>query len=405
MRYLFFDLEYATSNPVKRICEFGYVLTDEKFHILEDNNFIINPNINRDEWDWFVLDEILTKSVDEYERGRTFDKYYDKIADLINGVDYIFGHTINGDVEALNCELKRYKFPPLNFSFYDIKEIYKKYSAEKKNVSVENILKRLDIKGDKNSHDAGVDAYNTMLEFKKMINNLNVSVDELIKLCPESEDYTEDFIISSIEISRLEREEINKKSLTDTNDNSMSRSGYKSKIFGCFIRTVSPNVDEEKTLEGLTFCISYYYEKNHFKQMLNIIQILCNKGATYTTNPMFCNIFVTYDLPDEILKKYDRHRLERVKRAISYGKDIKFISFNEFLEKINLSEEELDNLPMIPIELLEKNYLSEKDYKEKRFKKNSNDIEKDLYHVSLGDLFKDKFEDIANELEDQESKQ
>ncbi len=133
--------------------------------------------------------------------------------------------------------------------------------------------------------------------------------------------------------------------------------------------------------------------------MLNIIQILCNKGATYTRNVMFCNIFVTYDLPDEIVKKYDRHRLERVKRAISYGKDIKFISFNEFLEKINLSEEELDNLPMIPIELLEKNYLSEKDYKEKRFKKNSNDIEKDLYHVSLGDLFKDKFEDIANELE------
>ena len=43
MKYLFFDLEYATSKGGNiKICEFGYVVTDENFQILDRDNFIIN---------------------------------------------------------------------------------------------------------------------------------------------------------------------------------------------------------------------------------------------------------------------------------------------------------------------------------------------------------------------------
>lgn len=52
MKYLFFDLEEATSkNNSLRICEFGYTMIDENFNILEKDNLIINPNINKDEWE------------------------------------------------------------------------------------------------------------------------------------------------------------------------------------------------------------------------------------------------------------------------------------------------------------------------------------------------------------------
>ena len=41
MRYLFFDIECADGNF--KICEFGYVITDESFNILTKKNILINP--------------------------------------------------------------------------------------------------------------------------------------------------------------------------------------------------------------------------------------------------------------------------------------------------------------------------------------------------------------------------
>ena len=40
MRYLFFDIECCNG---RNICEFGYVITDDKFNILEKKDFTINP--------------------------------------------------------------------------------------------------------------------------------------------------------------------------------------------------------------------------------------------------------------------------------------------------------------------------------------------------------------------------
>ena len=44
MKYLFFDLEFASSKGDREhICEFGFVVTNEQFDILDRGNFIINP--------------------------------------------------------------------------------------------------------------------------------------------------------------------------------------------------------------------------------------------------------------------------------------------------------------------------------------------------------------------------
>ena len=41
---LFFDLECANCyNHVAKICEFGYVLTDDKLNIIAKENLIVNP--------------------------------------------------------------------------------------------------------------------------------------------------------------------------------------------------------------------------------------------------------------------------------------------------------------------------------------------------------------------------
>ena len=53
MKYLFFYLEFATQEHSKsKICEFGYVITNEKFEVLERGNFIFNLNIRDSEWNF-----------------------------------------------------------------------------------------------------------------------------------------------------------------------------------------------------------------------------------------------------------------------------------------------------------------------------------------------------------------
>ena len=91
MKYLFLDLEMAHSKNDGKICEFGYVLTNEKFEILKEENLIINPNIERKSWDWFALKKIMKKTSAYYESGKTFDKYYPRIKTLIEEADFIYG--------------------------------------------------------------------------------------------------------------------------------------------------------------------------------------------------------------------------------------------------------------------------------------------------------------------------
>ena len=110
MKYLFFDLEYATSKGgVCKICEFGYVVTNEHFEILKKGNFIIDPYINRCDWDWRVVKKILTRKVSVYEKQPRFDEYYSDIKDLINSADYVLGHSLDGDAKALNDDCQRYE--------------------------------------------------------------------------------------------------------------------------------------------------------------------------------------------------------------------------------------------------------------------------------------------------------
>lgn len=203
MKYLFFDCEFANCfNGKEKICEFGYVMVDEDFNILCKDNIIINPNIKDNEWDWYALKKILTRKRKEYKNRPLFPDYHDRIISLIQNADFILGHTIDGDVHALNCELQRYDFPCVDFEFYDVKEMYKSYSNSGKTTSVENILVELGIKGDNNKHDAEADAFNTMLELKTILEKTDLNLEEMIKICPGAKDKTENFVIKSKEKSK-----------------------------------------------------------------------------------------------------------------------------------------------------------------------------------------------------------
>ena len=406
MKYLFFDLEYAASKGGNiKICEFGYVVTDENFQILDRNNFIINPNIMRYEWDWHVVRTILTRRISEYEGNPEFDYYYDEIVKLIEEADYVFGHSINGDAKALNCDCQRYGLPSIDFKFYDVKEFYKQYNSSKNDTSVINILNDLEIEGEDGEHDAEVDAVNTMYEFKAMLQRLEMSAVELIDICPSVVDYNENFVVQSLEIARMIKEESIEKLLTGETSNLMKRNSKQSRTFLQFLDNVLPITDEEKTLEGLKFSITINYEELHYKQMLNIVQILCNKGASYVMKASLCDIFVTYKVLNEDGTERTCSKSKYVNKAIEDGANIKVISFDKFVEMLGLTEAELDELPMVSFDCLYREDAIIKDPKAKKHFSRKNTVSEPVTvpnetKTTLGDLFGDLFAKLKENLEE-----
>lgn len=371
MRYLFFDLEYASQKHGKsKICEFGYVITNERFEIINRNNLIINPAIQNNEWDYWALKNVLTRTKEEYLSNPTFPHYYDRIRYLLLSADYVIGHTLNCDAKALNDDCKRYVKPSLDYVFYDVKKIYKDYSNTDNDTSVENILKQLDVKGEDTIHDAESDAYNTMLGLKSMLDSLNVTFEDMIKLCPKSKDETNNYIVKSIDESKNKSEREFNERLQGDGTNTIKKYGINRKRFLQFLDNVKPNKKGMGKFKNKKISISINYEEHHFRQMLNIIQMIVNEGGCFVLKALESNIFVKYDILLEDGTNKADSRYNYVLQANNNGANIEIISFTDFLKQLEITEEQLDALEPINFDFLFEEGAIIKDKREKRIIEN-----------------------------------
>ena len=332
MRYLFFDQEFATSKGGNvKICEFGYVITDENFNVIKRDNLIIDPYILREEWDWRVVRKILHRKVKEYESKPRFNEYYYEIKDLIESADYVFGHSLNNDVKALNCECKRYNLPSIDFEFYDVKYIYRELSGTKKEKSLEALLEEFKVEGEDALHDAECDAYDTMLVLKKIVEDFNTSVKELIDVCPTSYDVNKNYECKSLKEAQIRREEKIKElsELEFIGDNTMFHSSMNRIKYVCFLDNIIPNPICEKIFEGKKISISYNYEQGHYKECLNLAQMVADRGGTIKLKASESDIVVNYDLFDEDGNKQRDTKVEYAQEAINNGAHISIISLDE----------------------------------------------------------------------------
>lgn len=358
MKYLFFDCEFAScKGGAKKICEFGYVIVDETFKVLYKGNFIINPNIDNSEWDSWALKNILTRKKEVYENKFTFPVFYDRIVAILKYANYILGHTISADVHALNCEFKRYNLASVDFTFYDIKEMYKAYNATKKSVSVEKMLEELGIHGESNLHDAESDAYNTMLELKAILEKLEMKVEDLIELCPGARDKTVNGSLESKEKAlekRIERRErlLDGDYSDGSNDMLSLRRKSNKKTFLQFLDNVQVTEKGSNKLKDKKISISINYECQHFKEMMNLVQIIKNEGGEYVLKGSESDIFVYYHSLRKDGTPRNCNREKYVDLAISEGKLIQKISLDEFLSLLGLTNKQLESMPLPSVECL-----------------------------------------------------
>lgn len=185
MKYLFFDIECANCfNGSSKICEFGYVIADDGFNVIEKKEILVNPCSS---FDSYAIKNILHFKKSDYRSAPDFRSYYEEIRSLLlsEGV-LVFGHAVANDARFLKDECKRYKLDYIDFTFVDVGIIYKKLFELKEIASLKKMCEELGISDTENLHNALFDAERTMLVIKAICEKTNRSVADLIKKCPEA---------------------------------------------------------------------------------------------------------------------------------------------------------------------------------------------------------------------------
>ena len=371
MKYLIFDIECCDG---KHICEFGYVLIDEDFNVLERDCITINPEHK------FKLagrekesDISLAFSEEVYYNSPKFDFYYDRIKGILTAPDcQIVGFSLSNDISFLETAYELYGKDPINFTYCDFQKLYQGYTKSKNRTSVEGFVAELhisDIKLHKSDDDswAVVRALHIICEKEKL--TLSETLEMLKK---RNNDYC------------AERAKEYKRSLIEK-INSGDLNAQK-KFVRNFIRGLP--LSEEKQ-ENVFFCkrvcISSHFQKNRFNEFLAIIRQLYLYGATYNGKASECDIFIKYQDGDE-----EEVRFASVKRAEkTEKKTIQVLSLDEALQFLNLASEDLNKV----------DYINETPYNERRERRSKGQGQTNYSTgettMTLGDLFKAQGIDLS----------
>lgn len=146
--------------------------------------------------------------------------------------------------------------------------------------------------------------------------------------------------------------------------------------------------------------------------MLNLTQLIVNEGGQIILKASLSDIFVKYDVRMEDGTLRTDSKLNYVNDANDNGANIEIIDFNELLDRLSITEEELDAMPMISFDFLFEEGAIIKDKKDKSFierKKNKSRKDNIVYSnktsgTTLGELFGDLFSKLSKEVNEEENK-
>lgn len=342
MRYLFFDIECCNG---RNICEFGYVITNELFDVLDKQNFTINPEArfnlagrsNQRNLKLFYPEQ-------KYRNSPKFNVFYERIRNLLTHEDQIIvGHSIVNDAGFLRTAWKRYKYEPINFKFYDSQKMFGEYFNIHRLIALEEAGKKFNTPKPKYMHKSDEDSLATMQLVQGMCQSLDVSLPDLIELCVTCSGKIEN---NEISFDNNARKAARLLTAVNTDKTNMIRKSNYS-LFFQFLDGVTPQGEIIKSkLNGKSICISINYESYHFREMLALIQLIVNHGGTYKLKASQNDYFVTCDIKNQDGIEKFCTRLKYVNESISQGKTITIITFEELLKLLNVEEKNLLQFPL-----------------------------------------------------------
>ena len=314
MRYLFFDIECADGN--KAICEFGYVLCDEQFRIIQHKNVLINPECE------FNLtgrkgqeDLVLSYPEEEYLKHNPFDDAYDNIKFLMTQKDLlIFGHSVENDIRYIIKDCNRYKLDKFDYVAYDVQKMLPVFSKKNKQyTALDNAVMDIvpeDIRRSLIDHRASDDAYKTMLVFKTMVIDLEFKAQDLIDSCPNCG-------TTAFEYWKRFKEHKKDKNKRPVNKRKRDEGQV---LWGELYHKHEPLLEDTNSI-GKFVTVSGEMKENH-EELKNLIRLIEENG------------FVAYDRINgsDFLVVFDEKNKEQLVNGLKYPYAGQIITYQEFVD-------------------------------------------------------------------------
>ena len=375
MKYVFYDAE-SVDKEHKCSFTFGYLVTDEKFNvIIPKEDIVFNPEIEQENYDWWAYRHILNDSYSErdFVNKKPFPHFYKKIKSLFNDEDILcVGFEVNEDVKYLLGNCDKYGLEPINFRYIDLRDVISLLTGEKaSSLALEYV--RYYHKPYNGIHKSDNDAEMTMLILKELLRlkkkSLSKILDENKGLIGNSEGFVYGFDGNKFDLKNPREPnyemigKIKVKKMKEGQENYIIRGTINSLLFARFIDFAEKTEDLEQKLEGKKISISLNYELYNFQNMLKIVQRIKNLGGEYVKKGSFADIFVKQDAPvkdknGELIPclKYN-YVLEAIEKE---GKNIEILEFDEFLNLVDLTKEQLDKMSNIDVDYLKDEKYSNK---------------------------------------------
>lgn len=204
MKFLFFDIECSNCfGGIGKMCEFGYVLTDDKFNILKMNDIPMSPGKSRD--CRFHLqgrkkkDNIeLAYNEEYYYECKEFPSFYEKINGLFSDSETIcFAFSASNDIMHLYNSCKRYGLKIFQYNCYDVQKISDRYLKSENSVNLKHT--HIELVGSQKTvkyqeHLSRDDARMTADILEAICSSKNKTPDQLLKECEFAKIDSNEFI-------------------------------------------------------------------------------------------------------------------------------------------------------------------------------------------------------------------
>lgn len=324
-KYLSFDIECCDGV---HMCEFGYIVFDSNFNLLEKENILINPEhefklTGRPHED----DLYLHFSENEYKSAPIFSDVYGMIKTIILNPSYtIIGFSMKNDGHFLDIACELYNKEPISFEYYDFQRMYKGYSKSKQRPSLERFVSELGIEGI-TLHKSDDDAYAVMLGLQSIAKKENKELEDTIQYLQKlAGAFNRELALGRIE-SQKQRA---------LNGSNKAQKEYLNR----YIHQLDEKFPSSRT-DRVKVCIGSNFQKYFFNEFLALIELIYKNGGEYIGKASECDVFVLYDYFVEAELQPDS-RLQSVKNAIeSDGKSIRIIALTEYLQELGISIEKL----------------------------------------------------------------
>ena len=184
MKLLFFDMEFANGKIPGSIYSIGYVITDERFRVLDGpSDILIHPDA---EWNTYVLHKILAYPRKTVEAAPKFPEHYNRIRKLFEKkTDLAVGFAVNNDVRALRKNCERYGLSQIRYRAFDTELLCRLMDEHKDAHGLGGCFTAWCGKTPDNQHRSDGDALATMQLFRKICEVKHVTPDMMLTAFPE----------------------------------------------------------------------------------------------------------------------------------------------------------------------------------------------------------------------------